>query len=599
MKKLFILCCLVLIASVSRAAKAYNLPVTISQSDGTQLTIKAYGDEDFHYCMTLDRVLLYQVGTDFYIANINDKGVASATTQLAHNNGMRSEKEIQLIKEQDLSKFFSRANTTIMKTRAARREPIQYNSTYFPHTGTPKALVILVEFSDTVFRIKSPKAAFNQYLNGTRPFITYGNGDILNYGSVSEYFNDMSFGTFKPKFDIYGPVKLNNPLSTYGGSRSSDPNNNNDNVPQLIKDACNAVNDSVDFSAYDQNKDGKVDLVYVIYAGYSQSQKGNSADCIWPQSWYGDIGSYDGVTVYRYGVNNELNGVMTSTNRYINGIGLFCHEFSHCLGLPDLYSTQTASDECQSADNQELEFWDLMDGGEYVQNGRSPSEYSAWEREALGWLSVDTLKDTTNVVLKTIDNGGKAYRIMNDNDATGKEYFIVENVQLENWNNCPKYKGHGMLVYHVDYDANDFSLSLNCVNNTLGHPRMTLVAADGLLMNAAHSTQEDHSDYYAEMKGDPFPGTKYVHFLTDTSTVKPIIYTGSLLKKPILNITETDGVVTFDFLGKKASTGINYITIATKDDNKIYSIDGRYVGTDQNVLPKGIYIKNKKKFIIK
>ena len=596
MKKIVLAFVFALMCITSWAGKVLTIPVSITQSDGTQLTVIGYGDENFHYYTTTDGVLLYHEGFNYYVAFIDDNGNVSKTTQLAHETGQRGAIETQLINAQNKDKFFSASHEKVLETRAFK-EAVQSSSTLFPHTGTPKVLVILAQFSDTTFMDSDPKVVFDQYLNAEGALSSVGNGTVnKNFGSVSKYFNDMSFGQFKPQFSIYGPVTLKNPLKYYGAG--------NDDMNRFVPDVCKAAYESgVDFSQYDQNNDGNVDLVFIIFAGYSESYSGNSSDCICPQSGTVSKVIYNGKNVCRFGVCNELNGFPGANKSYpykrINGVGLFCHEFSHCMGLPDLYTTREASEECQNANNQELEFWDLMDGGEYVNNGYRPSEYSAWEREALGWMSIDTLKDTTSVVLKTIDNGGKAYRFMNNNDVTGKEYFILENVQYENWNNTTQ-KGHGMLVYHVDYDENYFSLAYNAVNNTLGHPRMTLIAADGLLLNAHNAT--DPSSYYAQMNGDPFPGTSNVHFLTDTSTVKPIIYTGTLLNKPILNIQETDGVITFDFLGKKTSTDINNIIVensAIIKDDRIYSLDGRYIGKDTNTLSKGIYIKNNKKFIVK
>lgn len=600
MKRFTFIILLSLCVICGRAAKAYNLPVTVTQSDGTQLTVVCHGDEDFSYYTTIDGVILHQIGTNFYIAAINKDGEMLSTGLLAHNKELRSAMETELIGKQDKELFYNKAEEAKKKARTMR-EPIQSGTRLFPHTGKPRTLVILAEFNDTPFRINSPKEAFDEYLNSEGALTDYGNFNSKNYGSVRRYFKDMSFGQFEPQFDVYGPVKLNNPLSYYG----EDVNNKKDHMDRLIPDVCKAADGLVDFSQYDADNDGYVDLIYIIYAGYSQSVGGNSSDCIWPKSGSGNFsGTYDNKKIYRYGVSNELSDTPAKEYTRINGIGLFCHEFSHTMGMPDLYATNK---ECQDADNQQLEYWSIMDGGTYTANGRVPTAYTAWEREAFGWFEIETLKNKGSISLSTIDNGGKAFRIMNDNDNTGNEYLIVQNIQKEGWNS--QQLGHGMLVFHVDYNADDFNIANNSINNILGHPRMTIIPADGRLMTQASAIQESTADisaatlYSSSLAGDPFPGIKGVTSLTDEAPYTPLVYTSEPLNKPLLNIkedTET-GIVTFDFIEAGDPTSIDGITVKEpKDtDSRIYHIDGRLAGTGKGSLKKGIYIIGGNKVVVK
>lgn len=580
-------------ATAVQAAKVLPKPTVITQSDGTRLTVIGHGDEDFHYYTTADGVILCHKGFDYFVAGIGGDGEIVCTEQLAHEPAERTAEEMEVIRLQDRSRFFASAAERAGQARARRAASVANDNTLFPHTGSPRVLVVLAEFSDVKFTVPYPKEQFGQYLNagGHGQMKDYGFHDTDNYGSVAQYFKDMSFGSFTPQFDIYGPVTLSQPLRYYGAG--------NDNMGRFIPDVCKAVDSQVNFKDYDQNNDGNVDLIYVIYAGYSESIEGNSTDCIWPKSGTVGGGTYDGVSVSRYGVNNELNGTEGTDVGLINGIGLFCHEFSHCMGMPDLYVTTAAPEETQHANNQEMEYWSLMDSGCYQYNGYCPVAYTAWEREFLGWHDIETLSGAAAVELKTIDNGGKAYRISNDNDATGNEYYIIENIQKEGWN---RYQfGHGMLAVHVDYDAHAFSLSGggNVVNNTKGHPRMTVLAADGLLLNFFQS--ESVKQFKAEAAGDPFPGTGEVHELTDDTSVRPVIYTGEKLNKPIYDIQEdtATGIVSFKFLDRNAAGIKDAVTENDYSDNRIYTIDGIFVGTDAGVLKKGIYVVNKKKVVIR
>ena len=592
----------------------------IKQADGTTITVRAYGDEDLSYFLASDGTLLYQEGTNFYIAGVKADGTLYSTGVLAHEPSMRTIKEISAIKAQNAKAFYNSMETQA-KANKVRREPMTPDNSLLPSLGKHKIPVILVEFSDVEFSVENPKATFDKYLNGKELFNKETDPEMgQNYASVAKYFKDMSFGKFEPEFEVYGPVNLGKPLATYGAGYSSE-----ENMGLLLTDACTAVDDEVDFTQYDSNDDGNIDLIYIIYAGFSQSIAGNSTDCIHPKSGYLSLAkSFDGMDVKRYGVNNELNGTPAdqSNGPIINGIGLFCHEFSHCMGLPDLYPKSGSI--AEACINQNMDYWSLMDAGEYTANGYRPTAYTAWERERLGWMEIGTLTGPSNVELKSLDEGGAAFRIYNDKDETGHEYYIVENVQNNGWNK--NLFGNGLMVTHVDYLSSQFSLGGCKVNNTGGHPRMHVMAADGMFVPEYFlgSTIEDSyitflkehnadlvakyggqvfsiEDYKAEAAGDLFPGTSNATSLTDDSQpMKAWTYNGETMGKPITDITnDTEkGIVSFKFMGGgEPVDGINEVTVNKTTDSRVYSISGTYMGNDINSLPKGIYIRNGKKVI--
>ena len=592
----------------------------IKQADGTTITVRAYGDEDLSYFLASDGTLLYQEGTNFYIAGVKADGTLYSTGVLAHEPSMRTIKEISAIKAQNAKAFYNSMETQA-KANKVRREPMTPDNSLLPSLGKHKIPVILVEFSDVEFSVENPKATFDKYLNGKELFNKETDPEMgQNYASVAKYFKDMSFGKFEPEFEVYGPVNLGKPLATYGAGYSSE-----ENMGLLLTDACTAVDDEVDFTQYDSNDDGNIDLIYIIYAGFSQSIAGNSTDCIHPKSGYLSLAkSFDGMDVKRYGVNNELNGTPAdqANGPIINGIGLFCHEFSHCMGLPDLYPKSGSI--AEACINQNMDYWSLMDAGEYTANGYRPTAYTAWERERLGWMEIGTLTGPSNVELKSLDEGGAAFRIYNDKDETGHEYYIVENVQNNGWNK--NLFGNGLMVTHVDYLSSQFSLGGCKVNNTGGHPRMHVMAADGMFVPEYFlgSTIEDSyitflkehnadlvakyggqvfsiEDYKAEAAGDLFPGTSNATSLTDDSQpMKAWTYNGETMGKPITDITnDTEkGIVSFKFMGGgEPVDGINEVTVNKTTDSRVYSIRGTYMGNDINSLPKGIYIRNGKKVI--
>ena len=580
-------------------AKANSIPIQVRQSDGTTITVILRGDEHINWYTTLDGVLLVQAADNsYYVGKVTKDGRLIATQQLAHEAAWRSSAETNLIRKQDKDKFYTYVS------KVAEQSENSYNNRpltritvdsgcdgvpYFPHTGSPKALVILAEFADTTFTIQNTKQVFTNYLMNEGHFTETAYAQNRNYKGVRGYFKDCSYGQFTPTFDVVGPVKLPKPQTYYGVG--------NDNIIDLMTDACNAVDNEVDFSQYDANGDGLVDLVYIIYAGHSANYRGNASTDIWPKSGTTILSkSFDGKSIRRYGVSNELAGRENKKKEKetINGIGLFCHEFSHTLGLPDIYAYKTNAED---QNDQGMELWDLMDGGTEVQGGRVPSPYLAWEREAMGWMSIDTLTTDCHIAnLKTIDNGGKAYKILNP--SASNEYIVLQSIQKGGW-----YQGwgngsypKGLLVYRISYAFNKVNV-FDFPNNVKGKPRVIVVPADGKVLSAQNAGGS-WDTYITQHNEDLYP-------YNGLDSIKGFkMFNEATLDRSIFNIVETDGAntenryVSFDFRDR-ITTGIYNTTVTelTISDNRIYTLDGRYVGTDRNALPHGIYIQNKQKFI--
>lgn len=578
------------------AAKAESIPVQVRQADGSVITVILRGDEHINWYTTLDGVLLVQgADNNYYIGKVEKSGNLIATQQLAHEALTRSQAERNLIAKQDKEKFFAYVNKIAEESENAydnsplTRGPIVdtgYGGVpYFPHTGSPKALVILAEFQDTTFTIQDTKKVFTNYLMNEGHFSDTRYGQNQNYKGVRGYFKDCSYGQFTPFFDVVGPIKLPRKHAIYGAG--------NDRMDLLLADACAAVDDLVDFAKYDANNDGIVDLVYIIYAGHSANYHDNKVSNIWPKSGTITISNkFDGKSIRRYGVSNELNGSdkTSKNNKKINGIGLFCHEFSHTLGLPDIYAYHT---DAENQDDQGMEFWDLMDGGTGVRGGRVPASYLAWEREVMGWMNIDELtKDSSIENLKSIDNGGKAYKIVNPNNSN--EYIVLQSMQKGAWNQGwgDGTYGKGLLAYRVSYPYNKVNV-FDFPNNVKGKPRVIPIPADGKILAAANAGGSLNT-YIQQLNGDPYPynGIDKINEFT--------MYDGTILKRSIYDIVENDveRQVSFKFKNNEP-TAIQSLSIVERStsDNRIYTLDGRYVGTDASILPHGIYIQNNKKFV--
>lgn len=476
---------------------------------------------------------------------------------------------------------------------------ISTQNKYVPHTGTITIPVVLVNFQDAKFKINKPKEAFEQLFNSDTQ-ADLGNGNRLNYGSVAKYFRDMSNGAFTPKFKVYGPVTVDQPETYYGGKHEND--NNDENPWQLVKDALKLVEGQVkedDIKSF--CSDGNtIDCVYIVYAGLGQNDGGDGTT-VWANCSTTAGATLGGKEVRWYTMSGELSPVKIkdSTIPVVNGLGVICHEFSHSLGLPDMYPTAKSA----YLDNQEMEYWDLMDGGEYTYNGFCPTAYTAFEKEQMEWqVDMMTLDSDASVTMTTsTEQGGTAYKIVNpQND---KEYLMLEYIQRKGWNK--HLFGNGLLVYHVCLPSETLYSSTR-LNNTPGYPGMAVVPADGACLSSYIKANEN--DYGNSLKGDLFPGTgnlqgQNVTELSDTNKQPNFCWYNAAkteklnTNKAIKNIKYDNGVLTFDYVNDVASGILPVWGDKQATDGRVYSINGAYLGDDITKLPHGIYIVNGQKIV--
>lgn len=476
---------------------------------------------------------------------------------------------------------------------------ISTQNKYVPHTGTITIPVVLVNFQDAKFKINKPKEAFEQLFNSDTQ-ADLGNGNRLNYGSVAKYFRDMSNGAFTPKFKVYGPVTVDQPETYYGGKHEND--NNDENPWQLVKDALKLVEGQVkedDIKSF--CSDGNtIDCVYIVYAGLGQNDGGDGTT-VWANCSTTGGATLGGKEVRWYTMSGELSPVKIkdSTIPVVNGLGVICHEFSHSLGLPDMYPTKTSA----YLDNQEMEYWDLMDGGEYTYNGFCPTAYTAFEKEQMEWqVDIKTLDSDASVTMTTsTEQGGRAYKIVNpQND---KEYLMLEYIQRKGWNK--HLFGNGLLVYHVCLPSETLYSSTR-LNNTPGYPGMAVVPADGACLSSYIKANEN--DYGNSLYGDLFPGTgnlqgQNVTELSDTNKQPNFCWYNAAkteklnTNKAIKNVKYDNGVLTFDYVNDVASGILPVWGDKQATDGRVYSINGAYLGDNITKLPHGIYIVNGQKIV--
>lgn len=468
-------------------------------TDGTQVKVQLVGDEFMHYYQSED-------GTRYLY------DAASATYQVYSDSQFSNSRRKAVARR-------AKANNR----RAVRRKANVTNI----FQGTKKGLIILAQFTDSKFQSGHDCALYNKIANAEN----YTDNGFK--GSVKDYFKAQSAGQFELDFDVVGICQLKNPCSYYGGNDASIGEDGVDlRAGEMVAEACQwAATQGVDFSKYDWDGDGEVDQVFVLYAGKGEAD-GGAESTVWPHEYalsasdYGKSLSFNGVKVDTYACSAELNG-----RGKLDGIGTFCHEFSHCMGFPDLYDTGYSG-------WFGMGDYDLMCAGNYNGDGKCPAGYSAYEKHECGWLTyqdVTHIDEALNVTgLKAISEGGGAYVLKNK--AHEDEYYIIENRQNTGWDAYLPSKG--VMITHVDYDAN---IWWNNMPNTKGnyydenenvyyndHQRLTIfragkstsddgVASDLYPYNTKNSLTAE-SNPAATLYNKNSDGTKYMHVdITDIS----------------------------------------------------------------------------------
>ena len=471
------------------AVPAFRVKKQLMLEDGTIVTATLQGDEYYGYYITDDGKVLAPAKSGKY-RYMNEKTHANfkrvAYERMEKANSFRAES---------------------MRRSAPRS------------TQERRGLVILAQFPDVSFS----KIGTQEYFN--RMFNEKGFTENGCLGSVSDYFYDQSYGQLNMQFDVVGPVTLPQPLAYYGAPEEGESSGDS-KVLDFAADACTAAKDLVDFSKYDWDGDGKVDNVYILFAGFSEA-RGADPNCLWPHQWVVHDRELviDEVRIWNYACSNEL--ISGGDAPVLDGIGTACHEFSHTLGLADIYNTQGGKDFVGK--------WDVMSIGSYIGkkwgDGTHPMAYSAFERWQLGWLEPKALNEVTTITeMKALEEEPEAYVLYNEGNTN--EYYLLENRQLPKWGS--PFDAHGLLVTHIDYDKGAWNN--NTVNTDIYHQRYSVVGASG---------------EFTESIDDLFPGTSGNTSFTDVTNPASTLFNANedgtyFLHKAVENISESDdGTISF------------------------------------------------------
>ena len=439
------------------AVKAYPYPVTVTQPDGTTLTIRIYGDENRSWKTTLQGRPVYQGPDGFWRETDSLPPQRTFSKQLRPEGG-------------SLSLF------------VATKSPV--------HVRT---LVIPVQFKDRKFTVPSPRSAIYNLFN--QQFYAEGGAT----GSVLDWFRDNlgDYGNFS--FEVCDVVTLPNASAWYGANADGMTDKN---LPQMVVHACAAADAAgVDFTRYDFDGDGVVDNVFLFFAGHNEAEGGGD-DCIWPQSWnVSDQGLVlDGMKISNFSTYSEYAG--PSGYRFA-GIGTICHEYCHFLGLQDLYDVNGDKEGETPGLYGTLS---IMDQGNYNNEGRTPPYLTVFERQMVSLVKENQVRAGQELLVGPVQESTSAWVILTGNPG---EAFWLEYRDGTKWDFYAG--GAGLVVYHIDKSnamAGSMSAKMRwtagAVNGCAAHPCATFVSSRG----------EDPADVTDAF----FPGPRNVRTIHSAST---------------------------------------------------------------------------------
>lgn len=581
MKKLYLmLSMLFAFGAAANAVPAKKLQKVVTLTNGTQVSVELRGDEYLSWWEGTDGTAYRATADDavFEAFDLEAQKPAAAARRARAEQGRVAR----------LARVKNSLKGADDKMRGLGGDHITYK-------GVKKGLVVLVDFKNKKFADGHDLEYYKNVING-KDFSDEEEGYV---GSVRDYFLAQSNGQFELDFDVVGPVTMSKNYGYYGNDGAYQKD---EKVYEMIKEACDGIQDKVNLKDYDWDGDGEADQVFFLYAGLGQAS-GGSAGTVWPHEselryWPCGVLSYSTGKINTYACANELQPETQGSSRYISaGIGTICHEFSHCLGFADMYDTTGGG-------GYGMSVFDVMDQGSYNGNGFVPCNYTAFERIYAGWVEAIELIDPATVKdMKSVSDYGRPFIMYNYKNTN--EYFLMENRQNTGWDKG-LYGSNGLLIVHVNYVPSRWAN--NSVNSSAEKIQCcTVVNADGSRENTQYSLQGDLYPY--EVKGvtmnDEFtdesePAAKLYNKNTDNSYALGI---------PITQIKRSKGSISFLVCGGDDKNvidntfngvvdGINGVTVVKKTaDNRIYSIDGRYLGTDASALGKGIYVVGGKKIV--
>lgn len=461
-------------------------PVAVTQPDGSTITLVGKGSHYLNYTETTDgyTILRNEEGYWMYAVAGPDGELEPSALHASDPADRLHAEEVYL---QQVPRQLRHSPQVEAVLRARFAEPQQAHGAeeegmaeIFPSGGSHRALLILIEYPD--LRAQYSTADFERLLNEQ---------GYNGTGSFRDYFQAASNNKLDMQVDVLGWFTASHQYKYYGWNQ---PDYSQRTRELVLQAADSAEAAGVDFSQYDNDQDGEIDGVFFVHAGPG-AEEGGQRQYIW--SHRGRVTNryasyYDGVRLADYIMNPETRG----DEDHIVDIGVFCHEFGHLLGLPDLYDTNGHNGISSGIGN-----WGLMAGGCWLNDGHTPSMLSAWSRQELGWIQPQVVSSPAIYTLHPATTSHECFKIPTDNPL---EYFLLENRQQEGIDSA--LPGHGMAIWHID-ELRTALPTIIGVNGDEDYKGVDLEAADGRLDMDEALNRGDGSDL--------FPGTENRVSFTD------------------------------------------------------------------------------------
>lgn len=416
-------------AQILSAIPAFPGKITKTLPDGRKVTVQLHGDEFRHWMTDESGRVVKQDARGYLVPS----SMAEVTVQMGGSEAVNRTRMERIPKTRNLSR---------------RAAPTRSGGVlYFP--------LILVQFSDLRFTV----AETDELIRKAYDDLVNEDGYSKNgaTGSLNDYYRDNTLGLLEFHFDVFGPVTVSESYAYYGTKQPHvKGTGETEAAAQAVAEALQLIADEQGenvFNPYDNDGDGKVDAVFMFFAGHNEAE-GAGEETIWPHEW--NLSSYDYFfeTDYasrqfgnvRFDTYSCASEYRLSEGTEMCGIGTAVHEFGHALGLPDLYDTnynEIGDGLCGGVYN-----YSPMCYGSSTNNGRTPVYFTMEERVMMGWAEDFTpMPAFGSVTIPSVDTN-VAFREDTQNPG---EYFVFECRKGTGWD---AYVSPGLVVYHVDRSAN-------------------------------------------------------------------------------------------------------------------------------------------------
>jgi M6 family metalloprotease-like protein len=492
---------LALFSGQAHAVKACPEPVSVQQPDGSEATIYLMGDEYLHWNEDAAGFpVVKSVDGLWWVYAREDMGRLMPTSYVV---GRADPRSVGLSKP-DVARMRAAIQPRPMLQKGTGAQKA-------PSAGTMRNLVVLVNFSDLA--ITRSTAAYDSLFN------TIGYTFDGAAGSVKDYYNEVSYGTFSVQSTVPAPVTLANGYAYYG---ANDIYGNDLRPRQMVQQALAALEArGFDFSTMDGDGDGWVDGLTIIHAGGGEEYSGNNANYIWSHAWsMTSTVTYDGVSMRNYHTEPARRGWDSNPATWgITRIGVICHETGHFLGLPDLYDYDYDS---RGAGN-----FCLMAGGSWNGSyGTKPAHMSAYCKSDLAWVTPTLITGSGFFPLSQAETVAQSYKLRGPFAST--QYFLVENRQGTGFDSGLPGTQKGMLIWHVDETQPN--------NDDQTHYMVDLEEASGTQHLALNQNAGEDSDYFRAGNATNFNAS---------TTPNNLSYSGMALGLDIAGVSGTGSSMSF------------------------------------------------------